>query len=135
MPDQQEAPRSAQVLVDRIIKDPHLVSSLKADPEKTLTELKERVLQEHPVALPYGERIYGKVVTYLGLIGILAVASWAGTFVIAILSYLLMAQPLDVSGLQAFLVAVEIPSGIVALGSAAVGALAGLLAPTPTRQQ
>ena len=74
------------------------------------------------------------VVTYLGVIGILAVASSAGTFLIAILSYLLTADAIDVQRLQGFLEALEIPSGIVALGSAAVGALAGLLAPTPTRQ-
>ena len=126
-----EEPRSAEVLVDELLSTPAAIAQLQADPTKTLNEAKERVLGRLPLTPDGNDAVYKKVVGYLGLIGIFAVASWAIVFVISIVTFVLNKG--EMKDLQTFLSATQVPSGIVALGSAAVGALAGLLAPSPNR--
>jgi hypothetical protein len=110
-----EPVRSANVLVGLILKIPGLLDQVKADPEKTLEALAAQVTTSlPPPAFVSDKWVYRMVVFALGLVCGCAVlgtiyltATWTGT------------------------TPVQIPDALTALGSAAVGALAGLLAPSP----
>lgn len=98
-----ERVRYVAELADRIESDPELRRQLQEDPVNTL-----RAMAEHPLETDVW--IYRLVVIFLGSVAVIAALGgiWIGS-----------------SGAQ-------IPDLLTALGSAAIGALAGLLAPSPT---
>jgi hypothetical protein len=112
-----EPVRSANVLVGLILKTPGLLDQVKADPQNTLEALAAQVTTAWPPpAFVTDVWVYRMVVVSLGVVCGCAVvgtiyltATWSGT------------------------APVQIPDALTALGSAAVGALAGLLAPSPGR--
>lgn len=95
----------ARQLADQIAEDPNLKSEIESDPEGAI----RRRLAPAYVADKW---IYRMIVTTLGL-----------AVVIAGGGALLLAKGDD-----------PIPDILLTLGSAAVGALAGLLAPSPTQE-
>ncbi len=100
--------RSVDLLIKNILEDPTLLVALQADPKKVL--LREAEVAKQGTPLESDPVIYRIVVSALGAV-LLVVA--IGLIVLAF------------RGVPAF------PDGLVAIGSAAGGALAGLLAPTP----
>ena len=94
---------SATQLVDMVAHDPQLQEQIKQDPVATLQTL-ARPLQSD-------KWIYRLVVSALGLVAIFVVA---GVFI-----------------LKAIDNQTTIPDALVAIGSAAIAALAALLAPSP----
>jgi hypothetical protein len=104
--------RSADFAVNSILSDPIKMEALKTAPEQVLrtaaSEAKEQVS-----ALQTDRWVYRLVVIFLGVVATTVVC---GSIAFALLK------------------GADLPSGLVALGSAAVGALAGLLAPSPGRQ-
>lgn len=111
-----EIPRSADLLVQRIMDTPGVIEELKANPKDTLEKVAKLVTRELPTPALVADRwIYRIVVCSLGIVVILAVLG-------AI--YLSAATPEGT--------VIRIPDVLTALGSAAIGALAGLLAPSPT---
>jgi hypothetical protein len=99
--------RTVQDLATRIESDPWLAEEMKNDPVKVM-----RTIGQSP--LDTDKWIYRIVVIALGLAVLMAIAG--GSAVIL--------------GTDR-----EVPDLFLALGSAAVGALAGLLAPSPSRKQ
>ena len=110
-------PRSADLLVDMILHNPSVLEAVKSDPEKTLRALAGDATKNlPPPPLVRESGIYYIVVIALALVAVAATcgAIWATV----------------AAGQGA---TVQIPETITALGAAAIGALAGLLAPSPTR--
>ena len=106
-------PRSADELVKRFTDNQQLIEQLKTDPAATLQKVANQVVRDFPPpALQSDPVIYRIVVTVLGLA---VLAALSGAIVLSL-------QKL------------AIPETLTALGSAAVGALAGLLAPSPTQR-
>ena len=110
MPEQ----RSANVLVQRALSDPAILQQIQANPQAELPRLAQSVLAEMPSPLQADNWIYRIVVGALGLAVLLSVVG----------AIFLSAQKIT-----------PIPDMLTAIGSAAVGALAGLLAPTPSPRQ
>ena len=104
--------RSVDELVKRVTESRQLVEELKADPTTTLQRVASQVVRDIPPALETDPWIYRIVVLVLGLAVLLALIG----------AILLSAWNL------------AIPETLTALGSAAVGALAGLLAPSPAQR-
>ncbi len=100
--------RSAEVLANRVLADEHLMAQLQANPQ-ILARVAKEVIGELP-PMPPDVWIYRMVVASLGLTVLVVVV---GAIVLA------------VGGAK------EVPAVLTAIGSAAVGALAGLLAPSP----
>ncbi|MFZ6748677.1 MULTISPECIES: hypothetical protein [unclassified Undibacterium] len=106
--------RSADQLAKNIIETPGVLAELQAKPEETILKLLAQAKQQVPSrALEQDKLIYRIVVSSLGLVVLLVVVG-----VIA-LAFKATANP------------VPIPDVLTALGSAAIGALAGILAPSP----
>ena len=101
--------RSADVLTANILSDPSLTQQLQNDPGPVLRQ--QASVAKASTPLDTDPIIYRMVVGSLG--GVLIVVA-VGLIVLA-------------------WVKADIPQGLIALGSAAVGALAGLLAPSPSR--
>lgn len=107
--------RSADLLVDMIVHNPSVLDAVKSDPEKTLRKLAKDATKNLPPPPLVGESgVYYVVVIALGVVAVAAIGGsiWATLSV--------------VNGSP-----VQIPETITALGSAAIGALAGLLVPSP----
>lgn len=102
---------SATELARQVALDPALQEQIKADPVAVIASLATPPLQSDVW-------IYRMVVGALGL-----------TVLIAIISAVVLAAMSSKEW------AYTIPDALVALGSASVGALAGLLAPSPTSKQ
>lgn len=102
-------PRSADVMVQSLLSDQDAVDQLKTDPARVL---KAAAVQAKEVTAAYQSDVwvYRMVVGFLG-----------GAVVLVILSY----------AIYPIMHITTVPDGLVAIGSAAVGALAGLLAPPP----
>lgn len=100
--------RSAEVLVNRVLADEKLLARVREDPQ-ILSHVAKEVIGEVP-PVPPDKWIYRMVVSSLGLTVLLVVI---GAIVLS------------------WGEAREIPAVLTAIGSAAVGALAGLLAPSP----
>lgn len=100
--------RSAEVLVDRVLADPALTAKVQADPQNALPQVAKEVIRSMEVP---NTLVYQIVVAALGLTVLLAISG-------AIY-------------LSSFDTPKPIPELLTAIGSAAVGALAGLLAPSP----
>lgn len=112
-----EIPRSANVFLDMVLKTPELFSpDMKQDDrEKRLKELAEIATEKlPPPAYLVDKTVYRIVVISLGLVAVIAVfgALFLGT-------------------LQIFGEEVLVPDLMTALGAGAIGALAGMLAPSP----
>ena len=103
--------QSASELADRVAQDPILQEQIRADPVTAIANLVT------PLPLQSDVWIYRMVVGALGL-----------TVLIAVIGALYLAAMSSPTWAYA------IPDALVALGSAAVGALAGLLAPSPLRK-
>jgi uncharacterized integral membrane protein len=111
-----EIPRSADKLVDLILNTPGVLDQVAANPENTLRKIAKEAKKElPPPALVVDRWIYRIVVLALGMVAILAITG-------AIL--LSVKTP---SGTT-----IQIPDILTALGAAAIGALTGLLVPSPT---
>ena len=110
-----EIPRSANYLVDLVLNTPGLLDQVKAHPEETLKKLAaETTKQLPPPPIVRDSGIYYIVV---GSLGIVSVSAIFGAI------YLSATVPENMT--------LQIPDVLTALGSAAIGALAGLLAPSP----
>jgi hypothetical protein len=97
-------PRSADLLVNKIMSSPDGLKKLSQDPEKTLREFaREATVELIPPVMKREAGIYYVVVWALGIVAAIT--------------------PVNET--------VRVPDVITALGSAAIGALAGLLAPSP----
>lgn len=101
--------RSADTLVDLIVNDPARLQALKRDPLLELEKLRDEADEKTPRLVPEDPWMYRIVVIALGVVVLAAVV---GAIVLA-------ASKL------------EVPQALIALGSTALGALAGLLAPSP----
>jgi hypothetical protein len=107
--------RSANILVDRILGNADLKSKLMSDPENTLRTVAEKVTADlPPPAFVSDVTTYRLVVTALGLV---CVAAVGGAIYLAA-----RVAPTE---------SAHIPDILTALGATAIGALAGLLAPSP----
>ena len=98
--------------IKQAFADPDLIDRIKANPEKELPELREKIIRNVPVPLESDVWIYRGVVGALGL-----------TVLSAVIGAIILAS----------LKVTPVPELLTAIGSAAVGALAGLLAPSPAR--
>ncbi len=107
--------RSAELLVKTALATPGVLDELKTKPEETLKKLETQVIQQLPRAFEQDRLIYRMVV---GSLGIVVIAVVFGTIYLTVKS----ASP-----------TVQIPDILTALGSAAIGALAGILAPSPAK--
>lgn len=108
-------PRSADLMVNRLMSSPEGLENLRKDPEKTLREYALEATKSLLPPISKSEAgIYYVVVVSLGVV---AVAAVVGAI------FLSARAPANGT--------VAIPDIITALGSAAIGALAGLLAPSP----
>ncbi|NQZ32604.1 MAG: hypothetical protein HRU06_15150 [Oceanospirillaceae bacterium] len=113
--------RSAELLVKTAMADPGIMKDLKENPEKALRQLQDQVVNELPPrALEQDIWIYRIVVASLSLAVLLVVI---GVLIITIFPAVNEAGKI---------VPVAIPDILTALGAAAIGALAGLLAPAPS---
>jgi hypothetical protein len=109
-----EIPRSANLVVDMILHNPSVLDPTNPDLEKNLRDLASVATENlPPPPLVRESGIYYIVVIALGLVSLGAIggAIWI-TITVG---------------------STQIPETITALGGAAIGALAGLLAPSPTR--
>jgi len=108
--------RSADVLVGHLLNRPGLLDQVKLSPEETLRSLAKQVTQELPPPAYISDRwTYRIVVLSLGIVCIAA-----------------MGGAIYLSAVNSGGSVVNIPDVLTALGAAAIGALAGLLAPSPT---
>ncbi len=107
----QATPRSADELAKRVSESPELQEALKSNPTGTLWTLAQKVVKDIPLHPPlqWDYVIYRIVVVALSLV-VLAVV--AGVFALALQHH-------------------EAPQVLTAIGSTALGAVAGLLAPSP----
>jgi len=105
----QERIRSADQMANILLKDPTRLDAIKANPSKELPRVAEEAKEQTPAYI--GDKVVYRMV--VGALGSVVLVAAVGAIV---------------------LVAVDktAPDVLVALGSAAVGALAGLLAPSPT---
>ena|SRR5208337_4410972 len=101
--------RSADVLGEKLMSDPQLIDKIKNDPTHEIPKAVGEAKRETP-AYVADRWVYRFVVISLGL---------AVIFVVLGSIYLSLAK------------VTPIPDLLTAIGSAAVGALAGLLAPSP----
>ncbi len=108
--------RSANILADRVLGSAALREELKSDPEKVLRRTATEVTRELPApAFVTDVWTYRLVVAALGVVCIAAIGG-------AI--YLTARTGPNQTPLQ-------VPDILTALGATAIGALAGLLAPSP----
>jgi hypothetical protein len=99
--------RSASDVVSRIAQDPQFEADVKANPSEAIAKV------AMPLPLQNDNWIYRIVVISLGLVVLVTII---GQIILGIRTDKYLTE------------------GIIALASAAVGALAGLLAPSPTRE-
>jgi len=114
-----DTPRSAKYLVDLVLNTPGLLDQVKANPHETLNKLAEETTKHLPP--PPLVRDAGIYYIIVGSLGLVSVSAMFGAI------YLSAVAPAGGT--------VQIPDVLTALGSAAIGALAGLLAPSPASKQ
>lgn len=105
-------PRSANLLVDLILENPRLLDQVKTDPEEILPKLAEQATAHLPPPVMVAD-------------------AWIYRIVVLALSIVCITAVLGTIYLSATTASAQIPDVLTALGAAAIGALAGLLAPTP----
>ena len=106
--------RSAEEVLRRVMVEPAVCERLKEDPVKEIQELVDKVIKDIPTSPPLDTDvwIYRIVAGSLGSVMLIVVIG-----------------AIYLSGIKA-----QTPDILTAIGSAAVGALAGLLAPSPMRK-
>jgi hypothetical protein len=110
--------RSAKIMADKILADKNLLTQLQTDPAKVLRETAEQVTRDLPTPAFVSDVVaYRIVVTALGLVCVAAIGG-----------------AIYLSARATGTAAPNIPDVLTALGAAAIGALAGLLAPSPSRK-
>jgi hypothetical protein len=107
-----------ELLLDRVKTDASLSDSLKADPVTTLTGLVDQIKREYPSPYAGGDRFAFRLCVIILGITVLTVLGLIGKKYYDL--------PLTANPNQFF-----IPEILIAIGSTALGALAGLLAPQP----
>lgn len=134
---QSEGPRSADKMADQLIDDlatdPGFGDDLQKSPEMardfaTVAKLKSDAAQVRNYDLEIAKSngaLYLTVVISIGSSLVLVVLSIA---IIAMFQISMMSAPINGT------ITIAIPDGLIALGSAAVGALAGLLTPLSSRR-
>jgi hypothetical protein len=106
-----DIPRSADLLVEMITGSPEYLEGIKKDPKGTLAKVAKLATRTlPPPAFVSDHWTYRVVVGALGLVAVFAVLG----------AIFLSTMPSP-----------AIPDVLTALGAAAIGALAGLLAPSP----
>lgn len=111
-------PRSAKLLADWIKDEPELLNPNRKDAKELIDKMAENFIKHYPTpALVSEAGIYYLVIAFLGAVSTLAII---GTLILSIMS-------IDKD-------TINIPDVITALGSAAIGALAGLIAPSPVNK-
>ena len=110
-----EVTRSADVLVSQLLNTPGLLDKVKSNPEGTLRELAKEVTRNLPPPAYITDRWTYRIVVLA--LGIVCVAAISGAIYLSAIT----------SGAGT----PKIPDVLTALGAAAIGALAGLLAPSP----
>lgn len=108
-------PRSADMLVNLLLSRPGELEKLKQNPEKTLRDLAAETTQT--LIPPVTKREVGLYYIVVSALAFVAVVAVCGSI------YLTVTMAPNGT--------VQIPDVMTALGSAAIGALAGLLAPSP----
>lgn len=106
-----DVPRSADALVSHLINTPGLIEQLKLTPETTLRAVAKEVTRDLPPPAFITDRWTYRIVVLA--LGIVCVAAMGGAI------YLGASET------------TKIPDVLTALGAAAIGALAGILAPSP----
>jgi len=115
---EQDTSRSAIALVNRVVNSQELTDKVKENPQVELTKIADQIIREMPPPpLDSDPWIYRIVVLALG-----------STILIVVVGAVTLATTHTGTG------DVKIPEVLTAIGSAAVGALAGLLAPSPGRK-
>lgn len=111
--NKKEIPRSATKLVNIILDTPGLIDKSNPDAAKTIHKIADDIIADLPTpALIADKWIYRGVIIVVGLVAIITVL---GVVFLGIYK-------------------IDIPETLTALGSAAIGALAGLLAPSPVEK-
>jgi len=113
-----EITRSAITMANRILNNKELIEKIKTDPEVEIPKLANQIINEQPPPLDSDVWIYRIVVGALG-----------STVIIVVLGSVALAWHCPPSN------TFQTPEVLTAIGSAAVGALAGLLAPSPNGRQ
>lgn len=113
----EEVRRSANLLVDMLLV-PGVLETVSAKPEELLPQLAATVTKNLPVPAYVGDTITYRIV--VSSLGIVAVGAVIGAILLTALA---------AAGAQH-----TVPDVLTALGSAAIGALAGLLAPSPANR-
>ena len=108
--------RSAELLVRTAMSSPEILQDLKSKPEETLKKLEEQAVKTLPRVLEQDKWIYRIVVTSLSLV------------VLVVVFGVIHLTVEHTTG------TLNIPDVLTALGSTALGALAGLLAPSPGKK-
>jgi hypothetical protein len=111
---EQTTIRSAFALANRIVNSAELIEKVKANPRDEIPRIADQVIRELP-AIESDPWIYRIVVLSLG-----------GTVLTVVIGAIILAIKNGSNG--------GIPEVLTAIGSAAVGALAGLLAPSPGKR-
>lgn len=122
MPDPQSPalpPRSIDIMMETLEKDPTLTQKVAADPITTLGALADQVKRANPQPVPPSEDKF----TYRVAVLVLSIVTILIVLVIGLKFLLLPATATQI----------EIPQALVALGSMSLGALAGLLMPSPRK--
>ncbi|MFZ3087981.1 MAG: hypothetical protein WA123_07945 [Methylotenera sp.] len=114
---EQDTIRSAFALVNRVVNSDELTAKVKENPGVELPKIAEQIVREMPPPLDSDKWIYRIVVASLG-----------GTVLIVVIGAIMLVATHSGTG------DVKIPELLTAIGSAAVGALAGLLAPSPGKK-
>lgn len=109
-----KSPRSADALVNHLLNTPGLLDQVKSSPEITLRKLAKQVTTDLPPPAFVTDRWTYRIVVLA--LGIVCIAAIGGSIYLGAVSR-------------------DIPDVLTALGAAAIGALAGLLAPSPTNRR
>ena len=112
----KEPLRSADQMVEIILNTPGVLDQLKTQPEQTLKKIAEVATKQLPPPAMVADVWIYRIVT----------AALSGVAIIAIGGAIYLSATAG-SGET-----VKIPDALTALGAAAIGALAGLLAPSPS---
>jgi hypothetical protein len=105
-----DTPRSARVLADLVNASPEIKNAVTADPA-ALGRISDVLTEAWPPPAYVGDKMIYRIV--VGALGIVAIAAMLGAIYLSTVK--------DAT----------IPDVLTALGAAAIGALAGLLAPSP----
>lgn len=112
----QQSTRSAAMLVNKILSDPDIMAKVQGNPQAELPKVAQQVMRDAP--LDWDCWIYRIVVLSLGM-----------TLLAVVIGVIVLA------GINANSHEFRTPEMLTAIGSGAVGALAGLLAPSPANKK